>query len=279
MEAAILSAFGTLTLCQEVNLALLWGSIALCLLAICAGRCMRRGLADGAEPAPLCGKCVFPNIYDALLVFVIVALLALDHTLPLIDPKPAPEGTVQSVPMVAILNQILIYVPLLLRYMWLPSSSLRDALSLRTLAGVLLTLVAIYILQILYFKSGLYESIVTLLDAPKDQAAVTMLQSGDTSTLVCIIIGSVVVAPVVEECCFRGFLYRVIKRYSRSGAATVCSSLVFGAVHMSIAHIIPLFMLAMLLCRLYEKSGTLIAPILAHSLFNAISVVAILYFP
>jgi membrane protease YdiL (CAAX protease family) len=82
---------------------------------------------------------------------------------------------------------------------------------------------------------------------------------------------AVVLAPVVEEMLFRGILYPVIKELGYPRFALWSTSLVFGLVHANFMTFLPLTFLALLLVMLYEATDNLLAPILVHSLFNAVN--------
>jgi membrane protease YdiL (CAAX protease family) len=56
----------------------------------------------------------------------------------------------------------------------------------------------------------------------------------------------------------------------------VVSSVVFGAIHSNLVAFLPLTLFAVLLVMLYESTDTLLAPIVAHSLFNAIAFLGII---
>jgi len=79
---------------------------------------------------------------------------------------------------------------------------------------------------------------------------------------------AIVVAPVAEETLFRGVLYVAVKQAGFPRLALWGVSLVFAAVHLNFATLLPLFVLAVTLTLLYEKTGNLLAPIVAHSFFN-----------
>jgi len=100
--------------------------------------------------------------------------------------------------------------------------------------------------------------------------------------------------PAVEELVFRGAifggLYRLgrffsrvaggdgdsstVDRFSFLGAA-LFSSAVFAALHLSAVIAPALFALAVVLCALYRRTGSLLPPIVAHATFNAFTVLAI----
>ncbi|GEM_PF-2019437 len=87
--------------------------------------------------------------------------------------------------------------------------------------------------------------------------------------LLLLFLGSVVIAPVAEELFFRGYLHNVLR--ARLGArAAYASAALFAAAHMYVIHFLPLFLMGVVMARLYERQGTLIAPVVAHALANFI---------
>jgi membrane protease YdiL (CAAX protease family) len=77
------------------------------------------------------------------------------------------------------------------------------------------------------------------------------------------------IAPVAEELLFRGILYPAIRQAGFPGVALWGTSLLFAAIHVNLGIFVPLLLLALILARLYERTGNLLAPITAHALFNA----------
>ena len=86
---------------------------------------------------------------------------------------------------------------------------------------------------------------------------------------------AIVIAPVAEEIFFRGILYPTIKQAGYPRIALWCTALVFGAIHLNAAIFVPLVILALAMVFLYEKTNNLLAPIVAHSLFNTVGVIAV----
>lgn len=80
------------------------------------------------------------------------------------------------------------------------------------------------------------------------------------------------VAPLAEEVVFRGYLYPAAKRFCGPAAGIIFSSLVFAAAHGHVVALLPLFVLAVILCLLYEFTGSILACISVHFLFNAATV-------
>ncbi|MBK8001945.1 MAG: CPBP family intramembrane metalloprotease [Verrucomicrobia bacterium] len=85
---------------------------------------------------------------------------------------------------------------------------------------------------------------------------------------------AIVLAPLIEEILFRGILYRTGQQLGFPRLALFGSSIVFAAIHASLMTLVPLTVLAIIFARLYDHTNRLIAPIVAHSLFNAVNFVA-----
>ncbi|MDH3584508.1 MAG: CPBP family glutamic-type intramembrane protease, partial [Phycisphaerae bacterium] len=86
---------------------------------------------------------------------------------------------------------------------------------------------------------------------------------------------AVIGAPLVEEIVFRGLLQTALRHARivlRRWGVIVVASAVFTGIHVGAAdwHAMPaLFVLSLGLGFLYERTGSLWAPILMHALFNA----------
>lgn len=103
-----------------------------------------------------------------------------------------------------------------------------------------------------------------------NQAPVEMLmQATSISQLIVHGIAAIIFAPIVEEIIFRGVLYPAVKRHASRGTALWGVSLLFALTHMNLAALLALAVLGTLLTFLYETTRNLIAPIIAHSVFNA----------
>jgi uncharacterized protein len=70
---------------------------------------------------------------------------------------------------------------------------------------------------------------------------------------------------------FRGILYPSIKQFGYPRLALWSTSLLFAAVHMNTVTFVPLAALALVLTALYEWTDNLLAPVMAHVLFNALN--------
>ena len=96
-----------------------------------------------------------------------------------------------------------------------------------------------------------------------------------TALMVAATIVVVGVAPVAEEFFFRGFFYGALRTRLGVFAAGALDGLLFGSIHYSgpdtLSILPPLVLLGFLFCLLYERTGSLYAPIAFHTLNNAIA--------
>jgi len=96
--------------------------------------------------------------------------------------------------------------------------------------------------------------------------------------LAILLVTTIVVAPVLEELVFRGFLQSGLYGLlgpNRRWLIIFVAAAVFAPIHLGAAtwHALPaLFVLAVVLGYLYERSGSLLPPIIAHLGFNALNV-------
>jgi membrane protease YdiL (CAAX protease family) len=112
---------------------------------------------------------------------------------------------------------------------------------------------------------------------PKAQTAVELLMDAPLwPTGIYMGIFTIVLAPAAEEFIFRGVLFPFIKQLGWPKLAWFGVSFLFALIHGSLAILIPLFVLALALTWLYEKTDNLLAPIAAHSLFNTANLVVLL---
>jgi membrane protease YdiL (CAAX protease family) len=83
----------------------------------------------------------------------------------------------------------------------------------------------------------------------------------------------VVGAPICEEYLFRGLLLRSLQRHSGLIRAALVSSVVFALMHPPIA-CVPVFVLGVAAAVSFGRSRSLLAPVLAHMVYNALLVLA-----
>ncbi len=79
---------------------------------------------------------------------------------------------------------------------------------------------------------------------------------------------AVVAAPLFEEYLFRGLVYKGMRRSMKPALAMVASAAIFAIVHPP-AGFLPVFGLGIATAIAFERTGLLLAPILAHVVYNA----------
>jgi len=111
------------------------------------------------------------------------------------------------------------------------------------------------------------------LGAETVQDSVRLLQTTeDPAVLWLMALAAVIVAPLCEELLFRGYLYPVAKKFTGPWLAACSSALFFAAAHGNLSALLPLFLFGLLLVWIYEKTGSLWAPIAVHFCFNGATV-------
>lgn len=112
------------------------------------------------------------------------------------------------------------------------------------------------------------------------QDVVTFLLNTDKwSERITVSVLAVVMAPMLEELIFRGYLYGVIRKYGGRVSAILITSLIFAAIHVHLPAMLALFVLAVVLCLAYERTGSLWVPIFMHATFNSVSVYLAVFHP
>ncbi|MBI2470918.1 MAG: CPBP family intramembrane metalloprotease [Planctomycetes bacterium] len=105
-----------------------------------------------------------------------------------------------------------------------------------------------------------------------------ILEEKSLFILISLIFFGVIIAPLIEEIIFRGFLQSALKNYFGRRYAIVISASLFAAVHMDAFAFFQILILGILLGYLYEKTQTLVASVVIHILHNSFTLVFLLYF-
>lgn len=86
----------------------------------------------------------------------------------------------------------------------------------------------------------------------------------------------VVVTPIAEELFFRGYVYASLRHRLGVGPAIITSAVVFGGFHFYLIQFLPVFAAGVLFAWLYERTHSIIAPMVAHAFVNGVVVVMLL---
>ena len=90
---------------------------------------------------------------------------------------------------------------------------------------------------------------------------------------------AVIAAPVTEELIFRGCLYGVLRKSCGRMTAIAISSVLFALIHGHLPSLPGLIVLAVGLALVYERCGSLWAPVSMHAAFNALTIIAAIFWP
>lgn len=131
------------------------------------------------------------------------------------------------------------------------------------------------VLPLLFTTALVYQCILLRAGiAPSLQSvAEIMLQARDPRTLVCLLVLATVLAPLFEECLFRGIVLPALLRRMGAGPAIALTSLIFASIHMHLPALAPLFVVSVGFSLAYLYTGSLWAAVFMHGIFNGVNLV------
>lgn len=97
---------------------------------------------------------------------------------------------------------------------------------------------------------------------------------GPLLNVLAVVVLVTVVAPLGEELFFRGFVFGALRNWNGPWLAALISGIVFGGVHLGsspVGYLVPLMILGIGLCLLYDWTGSLYPAIALHALNNSIA--------
>lgn len=113
---------------------------------------------------------------------------------------------------------------------------------------------------------------------PPQPALDQLAQQGLTAATLPTVLGAVVLAPVVEEVLFRGYLLDVLLRVLRPWFAQLLTAAAFGAVH-GLGYALPLAVLGLFFGWLRQRTAALWPSAVAHALHNGLVVAVAIAWP
>ncbi len=90
-----------------------------------------------------------------------------------------------------------------------------------------------------------------------------------------IAVSAIVIAPLVEEIFFRGFMYQALRRSMPLWPAVILTGIAFGVAHVDPAVMIPIAIVGIILLGIYRWTGNLWSSIITHAGYNTIAVAAL----
>ena len=113
-------------------------------------------------------------------------------------------------------------------------------------------------------------------DVKEQMQLKALRENGSTLLWVATTLAVVVGAPIIEEILFRGFLYQFFRKHLSVMLAATIQGLIFAVMHMSLSALLPLWLLGVILALFVEKYRSLLPSMIAHAIFNGITVVTLL---
>ena len=199
-----------------------------------------------------------------LMIYAIVE--AAGSTVDAEDPQPY-----VIIPATFLQDVALVVLAWILARAWVPGLRFADFGMVRTRLWR-----AVGWTALLYVSFWIVAAVALLIvGQPEDQELVADLKEEDSLVvLISFAVLVTIVAPLVEEFFFRGFLFGVLQAKMNVFAAAVISGVVFGFIHLPgspIEGVAILCVLGVGLCLLYWRTGSLLPCFALHAVHNSIS--------
>lgn len=178
-------------------------------------------------------------------------------------------GTIQLPLVLSLtLGEWTLFVPTAF-YVWICKPDLR-----RLCPGWKLRIAVIPLLIVMAYCLIPFVSLINLISMVigGENAALSLLEPIQRLPIWVSLLCISVLPGVLEEFIFRGLLYSEYRKRSVWGAILL-SALLFGLMHMNFNQLCYAFALGVILALVYEATGSLLAPMLLHAVFNANSVI------
>lgn len=102
----------------------------------------------------------------------------------------------------------------------------------------------------------------------------TVFNVSDSFAIILQAISVVIIAPIVEEYLFRGYIFTECRKVFKPGLAIFLNGLLFGIYHMNLLQGINTFVLGMLLALIYYYRRNITDVILVHAANNSIALIS-----
>ena len=96
-----------------------------------------------------------------------------------------------------------------------------------------------------------------------------LISSDNNGTLLAVLTVTSVLAPLLEEVVFRGFILASLTKWLPTPGAVLFSSVLFGLAHFAPRDFVELVVLGMVLGFSYARTRNLLTPMLIHSMWNS----------
>lgn len=112
-------------------------------------------------------------------------------------------------------------------------------------------------------------------DLPPQTYEEMLRSSQGAGQFIWLIVMGVILAPLSEEIFYRGMLYPLVRYSAGPIWGAILAGLIFGVVHWDLWRTIPLAAGGVILCFIYEKTGSIWVTTLAHGIWNGIMTLAV----
>ncbi len=248
------------------------------LLTLGVGAVFRRDGNQGLPPVPIYPGSVFPGAFDWCYTIFFSILTILSALMSVCGAGQADVSKVSAGSMiVSTLMQCMLYLPFLVRFISLPRP-IAPTLDIGTkLMYVFVALGAIILPFKLLDCLGFFNYVMETTGCPEFQEVVVMFRDGNMGMKLAVAFAAVVMAPICEEVVYRGFIYQMLKQYSGRIVACILSALLFSVIHGALVQSLPLFIFGVVQCLLFEKTRSVLLPIVVHAIYNTASLLMILF--
>jgi membrane protease YdiL (CAAX protease family) len=224
--------------------------------------------------------------YEALVVYIVAFLVAGLATLPvlrLMEPEADLTNIVLTVTAALVIMGVLLLWLSTYHKGWLGVMRLpgRRTWSKEIGAGVLFGLGLYPVIVIVV--GGLLTYLLQTISGDHVEAPEQVGEHLPAIGTALTIVYAIVIAPIGEELFFRGVLFRALRDRHGFWIGAVGSAIGFGLIHFipdaaadTALLMIAMFFTGIALCFLYERRGTIVAPLAAHVTFNVIGIVLLL---
>lgn len=250
-------------------------STASCVLLPFVGWAWKRQ-THALPPVPQFPDSTFPHVFAYFYTAFFIITFAMGAIASAKMPVGEPLDVMDYV--TSIIVQIILYLPFIIVYFTLPKRDTPSVSFGHKLLWLVIALAVVGSTSLILEVCGIAKWLIDVTGCPENQDVIETLSKGSNAEKLIVAVMAVFVAPITEECCFRGFVYNILKRWSSPLLATIFSALLFSSVHGSLAQAIPLFVFGVVQCLAYEKARSLWLPIMIHFIFNAGNVAAVLLF-
>ena len=253
--------------------------------------CLRRGVLKRG-PRRDVGFGLFDLIagFGLVILGMSVGVLVISRLTPFDDAgNPAYESATQQA-WIVLLGQLIVYLPPSLYMMWRASMAregwrrvgLRPAHPASDIAaGAAATVLALpIVLCTVLLGAAARMAMGQSVEEVGHPMLEALLASDAWSATLLMATSAIIVAPVVEEVLYRGLLQTALLAAmpGRRWTVVILAASAFALQHAGLPpHTLPgLFILGLFLGWLYERTGSLLAPIVLHMGFNAFNFVMVM---